>query len=553
MKAEGVQSAKSEKAADPPARQKDDAAPEQTQLYSIAASLLRFQRSHGNRYVQQVIRAKLAVSQSGDPQKPRADHVAERIVNMRDVKTLPLPYQEVVPDKKRDRQKHFKEGQYTPGNAERPRFPAHEVADTEQQGETEVHTKLAEPVDASQYQVSRVAPSTIQRDGNPPGEPSTTKAPTLTVGPFAVTTFAALLGVTRLFKSQLTTDAADVPVGEPSRTTADDLVKQAQEWEPFLQSKGSDPLDQATVNQATVWAQAFKEAREGLEKYKKAKARADMEKAAAKADEARAAVDKIPGQMADYQRGAFLAKKHELLEHLTHTVGKALQVSSALLEIHEKCMQMVGWLSDEISHVDELVEKFGPIAELAHKVVATYEGLSSALTILRGGEGATEIDKATSKARAGLGLTEAAGSLIPMASAYMVYFGVLLSVGQECLRVVGVIIREHSHEFNQFFIASGELDSVDWSAEPGGRAAFDFMVVVMHAASSTDIPSPVPEAVDELMVESEHEFEKGTGEEVPTKGFWFWKHADPDKLKYWLMKNRHNVWAMLYGSISPPA
>src|SRR5262249_23343678 len=147
-----------------------------------------------------------------------------------------------------------------------------------------------------------------------------------------------------------------------------------------------------------------KEAREGLEKYKKAKARADMEKAAAKADEARAAVDKIPGQMADYQRGAFLAKKEELLEKLAHTVGTALQVSSALLEIHEKCMQMVGWLGNETSHVDELIEKFGPIAEIAHKVVAAYEGLSSALTILRGGEGATEVDKATSKASAGLGL-----------------------------------------------------------------------------------------------------------------------------------------------------
>jgi hypothetical protein len=373
------------------------------------------------------------------------------------------------------------------------------------------------------------------------------------MGSITVTTFAELLAASHLLKSQLTTEAAEVPVGEPSRTAADDLVKQEQGWEPFLESKGSDALDQTAVGQATVWYQTFTGARQNLEKYKKAKARADMVKTAAETDQARAPVDAIPSQMADYKRRAFLAKDDELLEKITNTLGKALQVSSALIEIHEKCMEMVGWLSNEISHVDELVEKFGPIAEGAHKVVAAYEGLSSALTILRGGEGATEVDQATSKASAGLGVAGAAGSLTGMASAYMVYFGILLSAGQSCLKVVGAIIREHSHEFNRLFIAQGDLNSVDWSAEPGGRETFNFMVLVMHADSSTGIPTPMPKAVDDLMVKSGEEFKAGTGEEVPTQGFWFWKHTDPDKLKYWLMKNRDSVWAMLYGSISPPA
>lgn len=186
------------------------------------------------------------------------------------------------------------------------------------------------------------------------------------------------------------------------------------------------------------------------------------------------------------------------------------------------------------------------------ETVAAYEGLRAALTILHGGEGATEVDKSMSEMSAGLGLAGAAGSLTGMASAYMVYFGTLLSVGQACLKVLGVIVREHSHEINKFFIAEGDLSSVDWSAEPGGREAFEFMVRVMHAGSSADIPTPVPEAVDELMIDSGEEFEKGTGEKVPTKGFWFWRHTNPDKIRYWLMRNRNNVWAMLYGSIQPP-
>jgi hypothetical protein len=394
----------------------------------------------------------------------------------------------------------------------------------------------------------------VQRQ--PPAAPAPTAgapAPTagLTLGPFTLTTYDGLLAAGRFLTSRLTADVADVPEGESSRTACEDLVKQEQAWEPFLLGKGTQALDDAAVNQARVWYTAFTKARQDLENYKKAKAMAAMRKGAADADEARSAVDKIPPQLADYQRGAFLARNDDLLEKLTTTIGKALQVSSALIEIHEKCMETVGWLSNEITHSDELVEKFGPMAEIAHKIVAAYEGLHAALTILSGGEGATEVDESMSKVSAGFGLVSAAGSLTGMASAYMLYFGVILSAGQACVKIVGVIIREHLHEFNKFFIAQGDLNSVDWDAEPGGREAFDFMVRVMHADSSTDIPTPVPAAVDKLMVHSEEEFEKGTGEEVPTKGFWFWKRSDPEKINYWLMKNRNNIWAMLYGSIEP--
>lgn len=215
-------------------------------------------------------------------------------------------------------------------------------------------------------------------------------------------------------------------------------------------------------------------------------------------------------------------------------------------------MEMVGWLNNEITHADELIEKFGPMAEVAHKVVAAYEGLSAAMTMLKGGEGATEIDKAASKASAGLGVASAAGSLTGVGAAYMVYFGTLITVGQTAMRVAAAINREHVHDLNRLFISEGDYDSVDWSAEPGGRTAFDFMVIVMHAGSSADIPTPVPDAVDALMIDRGEEFEHGTGEEVPTEGFWFWKKTDPEKIKYWLMKNRNNIWAMLYGSIEPP-
>lgn len=317
-------------------------------------------------------------------------------------------------------------------------------------------------------------------------------------------------------------------------------------------AKGIAPLDQPVVNQAKLWQQAFTRARQGMASYKAYKARQDLRREAEDADKARKTVDEIPPKLADYQRGAFLAKNHAALEKLTTVTGKVLQVTSVLLEIHEKCMEMVGWLSDEITHVDEFIEKFGPMAELAHKVLAACEGLEAALNILGGGEGATEIDKTISQGRSGLKLAEAAGSLTGVGAAYVFYFGVLLSIGQECLRVAGVIIREEHHMLNKLEIYEGKLDNVDWRAEPGGREAFEFMVKVMKVNRYLDMPTSIPKEMDELLVESEREFEEGTGEEVPTKGFWHWKHTNPDKIPWWLYTNRQNVWAMCWGSVSPP-
>jgi hypothetical protein len=490
---------------------------------------------------------------------------------------------------------HFGTGRYAPAESAGLHLLAHEVAHTVQQRGSApalfAKLEVSSPGDPAEVEAEKAAdaivsggslnikdaPAAIHRDPDPqaapapaptgsapapvtpasgptapaPGspaagatatpEPSAAGAPSLTMGVITVTAYDGLLSASKFFNSQLTADTVDVPVGETSRTSADDLVKQEQGWEPFLQSKGTAPLDQAAVNQATV------------EMYKKATARDDMNKAAAEADQARDALGQIPEQMAESQRSAFLAKDDKLLEKITNTLGKALLVSSALLEIHEKCMEMVGWLNKETTHVDELVEKFGPFAEIAHKAVAAYEGLSSALTILHGGEGATEVEQATSRASAGLGLTGAAGSLTGMASAYMVYFGVLLSVGQTCLKVVGVIEREEGHKLNELTLSEGDLKNVDWSAEPRGKATYDFMVKVMHADSSNEIPTPIPEAVDKLITDSSEEFKAGTGTEAPTKGVLWWKHTDPDKLKYWLMKNRDNIWNMLYGgNIRPP-
>src|SRR5207248_1131521 len=150
--------------------------------------------------------------------------------------------------------------------------------------------------------------------------------------PLAVTatTFDELLTISRVMTLQLKTDAAEVPIGEPSRTAADSLVLEAPKWEPFLRGKGKVALDQVAINQATLWYQAFAQARNDLDTYKRWSARTKLERAAAEAEDAQSAVERIPDELADFQRSAFLRKDDEVLEKLTSVVGKSLQVAAAL-------------------------------------------------------------------------------------------------------------------------------------------------------------------------------------------------------------------------------
>jgi len=392
----------------------------------------------------------------------------------------------------------------------------------------------------------------LQREVAAPVAP----APTFGTGLFKASTYDGLLALGRVASLQLKDDVKELPDGEPSKEAAEALIKQMQGWEPFLQGKGTQALDQAAVNQAKVWQDAFARARRDVANTKAYRAREHFRQMAADADEASKKAEAVTEKFADYQRTAFLNKDHATLEKITGVTGKALEISAVFLGIHEECMRQVGWLSHETTHVDELVEKFGPVAEGAHKLLAAYEALEGALNILHGGEGSTEIDKEISKATSGLKVAEAAGSLTAIGAtgaAYVAYFGVILTVGEKCLEVAGVIIREHNHELNKLDIYMRNYDSVDWSVEPGGRETFDFMRKVMRARGALDLPDAMPHKVDELLLESRKEFEEGTGEEVPIKGSWFWKHTDEEKAKYWLFKNRKNVWRLLYGSISPPA
>jgi hypothetical protein len=387
----------------------------------------------------------------------------------------------------------------------------------------------------------------VQRQGAPAAP---TAPAAVTLGSITVSTYSQLLSAERFACAQLGSDARQLPEGEPARTAAEDLIGQARSLEPMLQARGDAPLDQTAGDQANLWYQEFVTASKNVDAAGKAAARSELQRTDQQMGEALDSVQAIPDDVADLRRAAFLKRDDSTLETIQRTVGGSLIAASAILDAREKVNFMMTKLTAEESRLSELIEHYAPMVEAAHKVVSSLELLQKSFRVLRP-EGTTELDKEMNQARSALDAAVAATSLIPEMGLYTAYVAILVSVATRCIKFIADLVREQAHMLNQLEISQGHLNDVDWSAEPGGRPAFDFMVLVMHAEGYYEIPSDIPEAVDELITDSEDEFTKGTGQEVPTKGFWFWKHANPKKIRQWLFTNRQAVWAMLYGSTTP--
>ena len=390
--------------------------------------------------------------------------------------------------------------------------------------------------------------TTVQRQDAPaPAADSVS----VTLGGLTVSTYSQLLSAERFACAQLGGDAWQLPEGDPARTAAEELIGQARSLEPTLQGKGDAPLDQTAADQANLWYPEFVTASRNVDTAGRAAARRELQRTDQQMGDALGDVQAIPDDMADLQRAAFLKKDDATLEKIQSCVATSLLVASAILDAREKATFMLTKLTAEESRLSELIEHYAPMVEAAHKVLATVELLQASFRLMHP-EGTTELDKEADRARTALDAAVAASSLIPEMGLYTAYVAILVKVANTCITFITNLAREQSHVLNQLDIAEGNLDAVSWSAEPGGRPAFDFMVLVMHAEGWTDIPATIPAAVDELITDSEDEFTKGTGEEVPTKGFWFWKHTNPGRIRRWLFDNRQSVWAMLYGATSPP-
>ncbi len=194
------------------------------------------------------------------------------------------------------------------------------------------------------------------------------------------------------------------------------------------------------------------------------------------------------------------------------------------------------------------------VLEKVNKAWATFQLARAAVDLVSGSK--TEAEGGRKAVAAMATTVSAGGTLLGASVGFTLYSNLYIGpmVGA-CLSMLSKIENMISKGSNRQWMEAGNFEMVNWSLEPGGREVFNFMLAVMNAGGSADIPN-VPAFVDTYFVDNEDDLNAGVGKkggEMPTEGWWFWEETKKDKIKGWVFRNRASLWGMFYGAAKVPS
>lgn len=321
------------------------------------------------------------------------------------------------------------------------------------------------------------------------------------------------------------------------------------------------------------WAAAMNQA----EDEKLGIAAAKLRAAQAQAQETVDSLDAFTPKLRDAQRDAFRAEDENRLLSLGDAIAGVLDCSlaakNAVLTIAETVNDLrfataaanagAGMrVGIPVSNADfapramNKVPKVLECLETINKAYAAFQAVRGVITLATGGTGTTEVARGGSMINATATLFSAGGTLVGAAAHVGLYANLYLGpMTAAAIKGVERLSRILSDD-NQASIAAGYFGMVRWANEPGGRSMCEFMVRVMKASDSTEIPAPIPKAVLSYFDAQQDQFEAGVStrtstDAMPEEG-WIFKDLDEPRMRSWLFRNRANVWAMLYGSTRVP-
>ncbi|MBI2910609.1 MAG: hypothetical protein HYY05_00595 [Chloroflexi bacterium] len=385
----------------------------------------------------------------------------------------------------------------------------------------------------------------VQREDGP-------AAPGVTVrlGSITASTHGHLLAALRYFVVQLRQELEDVEAGAPARRGADDLLQEATTLRSYLEGREDQPIDERAASYARSWYADYTRAIEDLQSYKRRRAADELARAQGPIDAARRRLEDQQPRLDDLMRAAFLAENQSLLEQVTGAVSNSLDTGLAISELSRDLAEDVARIRGGTGTLPPASQFVGLLNKL-NRSLAAYSLLTSALS--GGGGGRTAMSAGANRVAAAAGAASSLGTLLGLSASFTLYCNLyLVPAATAAVAAIRRIITEHNHELNLLALELGE-GTIDWSVEPGGEPMYRFMSAVMAAGGPEGVPDPVPAAVSSYFVDQEGALQTGTGEEVPTTGFWFWEKTDPARIRRWVFRNRRNLWAMFYGSLRPPA
>ena len=383
-------------------------------------------------------------------------------------------------------------------------------------------------------------------------------------------TYEQLLAASRFVVATLREDVAGFKGSQHMRDEVAAFIQKVEDWQPYLASEGGATITPATAKIARQWLAEAGTIRTKIYGEKaeaeQAQVRRELREARERAEEGADELDKLQPRIADQLRAAFRTEKPSHIKEWAEMAGTALGVGKDLRELAEKIGEELGIERDAegagriLLHDPVNVHPTAVVMEAEHasKLLEGLEKLAKGLALINLALAATDHEKKATEIQEGMHSLERASSVF---GALTVLLPVTAHIGliahlyiEPMVKAISKLIDklvDQMHEENKDWVElTGELGRP--GAEPGSNkldpnVLFHFMQTVMRASSAEQIPD-VAENIADYFVEHREAIDAAITEEVPTRGWWWWRSLDSKKAKEWLFENRARVWALLYGS-----
>ena len=314
----------------------------------------------------------------------------------------------------------------------------------------------------------------------------------------------------------------------------------------FIQG-GEKPYDKGWAEGVRAGLDEIRQMRRELTYEKDAPKREAIAKAAAEAKRLVAEYKKLEPKLLDAARAAFRSDDDSLkaLAEFLDKYGTELDIGLGLFEMSRDITSALA----KAKNLD-----VPPIGKLAAGLAKLNKGISAVNLALsmRGEAGRTELDKGINGIGFAAGAFSSLGTLFGASAHIGLYANLyLVPLTKACLEGVAKL-GEHMHDQNKTWVEAFGAPG-NYMVEPGGEPMWRYMTSVMKAKGDTSVAEPSDE-VAEYFMEHRGLFDTGVNATaawaaMPTSGIWGLKKLDKAKFKEWIFRNRHAVWAMLYGSM----
>lgn len=373
-------------------------------------------------------------------------------------------------------------------------------------------------------------------------------------------TYESAAMVIRYWAAVLKTDAdQNIKDGLAAPTDVAEIVKAAGEYEQVWVGGGTEPLDKGNEKVLRGWFDKYARAINSVRSEQAAEAARRIRASVDEMRKVQAAMEAAEPALRERQRSAFRAgSESELLktaDAIATIVDTALTTKSTIEEamaFADSLRFLGGTGPGKIIDLSGKVSGVLEIAEKANKWYAAFQLARTALDLM-------SPDK-TSSAGAMKGISamstvmSAGGTLLGASAGFTLYSNLYIGpMVSACLDQLKKIEDTLSRTTNRAWIQMGKFDYVNWLIEPGGKEMFDYMLRVMRASASAEIPIPRGD-VNDYLVDNEDDFDAGIGgkDGMPMTGHLWWRDTDDDTIRQWLFRHRKDMWAMLYGDCPVP-